>query len=145
MKWIAFFVIVACAAAIAGLPALAQGKDKLPPPPRPRILFMFAPDADNKQAVTEYEMLQKALDAFDNSDIHTIIVVANRPVKMPPDGHVEQAADLRKHYHIDADAFRLVLVGEDGWEKMRWTEPVDPHQVISHANEMPRPKESTTQ
>jgi hypothetical protein len=32
------------------------------------------------------------------------------------------------------------LVGKDGWEKARWTEPTDTSKILDRAPDMPRPK-----
>jgi hypothetical protein len=115
-------------------------------PPRPRVLFVFAPDTSNKPLQIEYEQLQKAGNALDDSDILTVFVIGDRPVKLPPpDARTDTAANVRKLYHVDADAFRMVLIGKDGWQKMRWSEPVDPGQVMAHASEMPTKKKEEDQ
>ena len=107
----------------------------------PYVLFMFAPDTANGPAVAQYEMLQKDGQAIQNANMVQIYVIGNTPVKMPPDGHTEEAANLRKRYHVDATAFRVVLLGENGAEKTRWSEPVQPQEIILHTNELPKPKE----
>jgi len=58
----------------------------------------------------------------------------------PPDMKTVPADELRKHYHVDATGFRVVLVGDDGWEKRRWTEPTAPNVIASRAPDMPKPK-----
>ena len=76
----------------------------------------------------------------------TVFVIGDRPVKLPPpDVRTEEASNLRKLYHVDANAFRMVLIGKDGWQKMRWSEPVDPGQVMAHASEMPTKKKDEDQ
>jgi len=137
MKRIGFLALFVCLLAGA---AFAAGKEDRQPP-RPRMLFVFAPDADNKPLQAQYDRLQKTSDDLEDGDILTVYVIGDRSVKVPgPDAHTEPAANLRKLYHVDADAFRMVLVGKDGWQKMRWNEPTDVHQVLMHASEMPTGK-----
>lgn len=117
--------------------ALAADKEDAPPP-RPRVLFIFAPDVENKPLQQEYDQIQRSQGELEDSDVLTVYVIGDRRVKLPPpDSKTEDAADLRKLYHVDANAFRVVLVGKDGWQKMRWSEPVDARQVLAHAAEMP--------
>jgi len=134
-------IMPAAAAAIAALFALqaTAADDKADrEPPRPRVLYIFAPDLNSKELQKEYPVLQRAEDDLEDSDIFLVYVVGDRSVKLPPpDARVAQASELRKLYHVDADAFRMVLIGKDGWQKMRWNEPVDVHQVLLHAADMP--------
>ena len=70
-----------------------------------------------------------------------VYIIGDRSVKLPPpDMKTVSGDEMRKHYHVDATGFRIVLVGDDGWEKKRWTEPTDPHAILSHAADMPKPK-----
>lgn len=121
-------------------PALAQkrgGEDTH----RSRMLLVFAPDEDNKQLIAQYEQNQRAADAFDGADVDVIYVIGDHMVKLPPpDMKTVSAGDLRKRYHVDANGFRVVLVGGDGWEKTRWPEPTAPNTILSRAPDMPKPK-----
>ena len=129
--------VVLVVAAFAGHFAWAADRGEHEPS-RPRVLFVFAPDVENKPLQQEYDQLQRSQGDFEDSDITTIFVIGDRPVKLPPpDARTEEAGNLRKLYHVDANAFRMVLVGKDGWQKMRWSEPVDSHQILMHAADMP--------
>jgi hypothetical protein len=127
------------ALAAAG-PALAQkkgGEDTH----RSRLLLIFAPDEDNKQLLEQYQENQRAADAFDAADVDVVYVIGDHMVKLPaPDLKTVSAGDLRKRYHVDATGFRVVLVGGDGWEKTRWSEPTAPIKIVSRAPDMPKPK-----
>ena len=117
--------------------ALAQSHE----PERSRLMFVFAPDENSKQLQTQYEQNQRDVAEIDAEDVDVVYVIGDRPVKLPPpDAKTESAENLRKHYHIDATGFRVVLVGRDGWEKARWQEPTDPHIIVGRAADMPKPK-----
>jgi hypothetical protein len=118
---------------------LASAADKVEhEPPRPRVLFIFAPDVQSKPLQQEYDQIQRAQGELEDSDIMTVFVIGDRQVRLPPpDSKTSDGASLRKLYHVDADAFRVVLIGRDGWQKMRWSEPVDAHQVMVYAADMP--------
>jgi hypothetical protein len=131
----------AVAIAVAGLiapPACAQ-KDS--GPQRPRLLLVFAPNENDKSLVDQYQRLQNDTGEVNAEDVDVLYVIGDRPVKLPPpDARTETAENMRKHYHVDATGFRVVLVGDDGWEKRRWTEPTDPHEILRRASDMPKPK-----
>ena len=139
----------AIAAAAAALFALhvAQAADQPErQPPRPRVLYGFAPNLDSKELQKEYPVLQRAQADLEDSDILLVYVVGDRSVRLPPpESRTAQAAELRKLYHVDADAFRMVLIGKDGWQKMRWTEPADIHDVLLHAADMPQSRKDEDQ
>jgi len=107
-------------------------------PPKPRVLFIFAPDVENKELQQEYDKVQRGQGELEDSDILTVFVIGDRTVRLPPpDSRTMDGVSLRKLYHVDANAFRMVLLGRDGWQKMRWSEPVDLREVMLHAADMP--------
>jgi len=126
-------------AATVAVPALAQKHD--PANDRSRLLLIFAPTEDSKPLNAEYEALQKDTGEVNSEDVDIVYVIGDNTVKLPPpDSRTETAENMRKRYHVDATGFRIVLVGRDGWEKKRWSEPTDPHAILSRAADMPRPK-----
>jgi hypothetical protein len=138
---IALGVILALATAVPA-PAQKRGEDTH----RSRLLLIFAPDENNKQLLDQYVRNQRAVDAYDGADVDVLYVIGDHMVKLPPpDMKTVSAEELRKHYHIDTTGFRIVLVGDDGWEKRRWSEPTDPVQIVSRAPDMPKPKSALDQ
>ena len=134
--------MVALAAAWSGS-ALAQHKGDSQER-RGRLLLVFAPDENDKSLVTQYDALQKNLDEIEAEDVDIVYVIGDRMVKLPPpDQKTVSSDEMRKHYHVDATGFRVVLVGDDGWEKKRWSVPTDPHLILAHAADMPKPKSQT--
>jgi len=108
---------------------------------RSRMLFVFAPNEEDKQLLEQYQENQRAADAFDGADVNVVYVIGDHMVKLPPpDMKTVSGGDLRKRYHVDANGFRVVLVGGDGWEKTRWPEPTAPSKILSRAPDMPKPK-----
>jgi hypothetical protein len=105
------------------------------------MLLIFAPDAENKPVAAEYDKLKQGAVELDQVGVDIVYVIGDGPIRMPPDDHRVDAASLRKRYHIDANAFRMVLVGSEGLEKARWGEPVEPHQIAIRAREMPKQRE----
>jgi len=125
--------------AATAVPALAQGHDA--GQDRSRLLLVFAPGEDNKALVQQYQALEQDTGEVNAEDVDVVYVIGDRTVKLPPpDAKTETAENMRKHYHVDATGFRVVLIGKDGWEKARWSEPTDPHTILSRAADMPKPK-----
>ncbi len=119
-------------------PATAQEHDT---EERSRLLIVFAPNPDSKPLIAQYEALQRDIGEVSSADVDVVYVVGDRPVKLPPpDAKTESADNMRKRYHVDANGFRIVLVGKDGWEKARWTEPTETNKILDRAPDMPRPK-----
>jgi hypothetical protein len=113
---------------------------------RPRLLLVFAPDENNKALQDQYARLQRDAGQVDSEDVDVIYVIGDHTVKLPPpDMKTVSGDEMRKHYHVDADGFRVVLVGTDGWEKHRWSEPTDANQIVSRAQDMPKPKSALDQ
>ena len=137
MKRIRFSIAAILISVLAGPAAMAADRPEHEPP-RPRVLFIFAPDVESKALQQEYDQIQRAQGELEDDDVMTVFVIGDRQVRLPPpDSKMSDGASLRKLYHVDANAFRVVLIGRDGWQKMRWTEPVDAHQVLLHAADMP--------
>ncbi len=110
-------------------------------PARPRMLLVFAPNTDNAQLTREFAQLQQDSAQIDGEDVDVVYIVGDHTVKLPPpEARVETAANMRKRYHVDADGFRIVLLGDDGWEKHRWDAPTPTEDILRHTNEMPKKK-----
>src|SRR5271156_1724394 len=111
---------------------------------RGRLLFVFGPDENNKALLDQYQRNERGSGALDGADIDVVYVIGDHLVKLPPpDARTVPAEELRKRYHVDTTGFRVVLVGDDGWEKHRWTEPTDPGTIANRAPDLPKPKSDT--
>jgi hypothetical protein len=111
---------------------------------RGRMLLVFGPDENDKALIEQYQRNQRGSSELDGADIDVVYVIGDHMVKLPPpDVKTVSAEELRKHYHVDANGFRVVLVGDDGWEKRRWSEPTDPGTIANRAPDMPKPKSDT--
>src|ERR1700688_1301990 len=102
---------LALALATGGLTHTALAQKGAPDNHRGRLLFVFAPDENNKALLEQYQRNERASGAFDGADVDVVYVVGDHMVKLPaPDAKTVSAGDLRKHYHVDATGFRVVLV-----------------------------------
>ena len=129
------------ALATSGLTHTAQAQKGGDDNRRGRMLLVFGPDENNKALIEQYQRNERGSGELDGADIDVVYVIGDHMVKLPPpDAKTVSADELRKHYHVDANGFRVVLVGDDGWEKRRWTEPTDPGTIANRAPDMPKPK-----
>ena len=48
-----------------------------------------------------------------------------------------EADEVRRAFAIKPDAFAVILVGRDGGEKERWTEPVSAQEIFGKVDAMP--------
>jgi hypothetical protein len=133
--------IIAAALLTASLfaqPAFAQKAEQVD---RSRLLILFAPNEESKELKLQYDAIQADTAEVNSEDVDVIYVIGDRNVKLPPpEAKTVTSEYLRKRYHVDATAFRVVLIGRDGWEKARWSEPTDPHIIVGKAADMPKPK-----
>jgi len=49
----------------------------------------------------------------------------------------EEARELRSAFSVADDAFAVILIGRDGSEKARWTEPVSAQEIFGKVDAMP--------
>lgn len=87
-----------------------------------RPLVVIAPDGDRRVAV-QRERIARARPDFAERD--QVLVVAR-------DGD-----GLRERFGVAAGDFVAILVGLDGTEKARWSEPVDPAELFALIDAMP--------
>jgi hypothetical protein len=85
--------------------------------------------------------------SFELSSRNTVVVpVADNPLSISEyfDGENLPLFDrgeqsyARTRYHVQASAFVVLLLNEDGAEEMRSLQPVDIHQLTARLDELPR-------
>ncbi|MFD1331948.1 DUF4174 domain-containing protein [Methylopila musalis] len=112
---------------------------------RARPVIVFTPDAGQPAAREQIENLTRARAALDERQM-SVFVVGPRAVTTLSGGRAPSALaadDLRKTYDVAADAFAVVLIGKDGGEKFRATEPVTADALTARVDEMPMRKNET--
>ena len=103
-----------------------------------RIVVAFA-DAPNEKLRWQVDGLLTDRTMLAERDM-VVIAVAGNEVSAPygavPEG--ASAAALRKSYGIAPDTpFTVILIGKDGGEKMRQTEPVAAKDILGLIDSMP--------
>ncbi|RXH55036.1 hypothetical protein GRAN_4140 [Granulicella sibirica] len=124
--------------AIAPRPlVLAQARHQLRP------LLVFAPGADDPRLRAQCALLTDAPLA-----VRDVVVALlpqhgetepcsgfdpSRSAAMPP----AEATDARKRFHIGPDAFTVILIGKDGGEKLRSSDPIPAQKLLDTIDAMP--------
>lgn len=132
----ALFAAPLLAVALAGT-AGAAGLDAYFGKSRPVIVF--APDRTEGPAAEQLKRLQAARATLKARDM-PVFVVTRMGVTALSGGRAAatiRAEDLRKTYGVGDDDFAVVLVGKDGAEKLRSTDPVTAEKLTELVDTMP--------
>ena len=92
-----------------------------------RVLVLSAPDAEDRQLVTQRATIAAAGAGLGERDLVVVEAV----------GAGGDAAAIRRHLRLPAGAFRAVLVGKDGAAKITEPEPIAPQRLFSTIDAMP--------
>ncbi len=101
-----------------------------------RLLVVFAPSADDPRLVRQERAIRGETRAMRERDLLKIVVL---PGSSSPLGF--DAAALRRHYHVRAGDFRVLLVGKDGGVKRTSAAPVTPGSIFAQIDTMPMRRE----
>ncbi|WP_271199873.1 DUF4174 domain-containing protein [Methylopila turkensis] len=124
-------------AAAASLPAAAAGLETFRGKARPVVVFAPAPDAP--QAMDQLKRLRADREGLESRDM-PVFVVGRKRVTTLAGGSAPatlDASSLREAYGVGDDAFAVVLVGKDGGEKLRSSEPLGVGRLFEVVDEMP--------
>ena len=92
-----------------------------------RVIVMFAPTADDANAVQQRASLNADQQALADRDLVLIEVIGNQP----------DTAALRQQYDVSVEQFAVLLIGKDGGEKRRDLQPVEPSEIFRLIDSMP--------
>ena len=110
-----------------------------------RPVIVFAPSRDAPQVAEQLKRLTRNRDPLAERDM-PVFVVTPRAVTALSGGRAPatlQAQELRAAYGVKDDGFAVVLVGKDGGEKLRSTEPVDADRLTGLVDTMPMRRSET--
>ncbi len=88
---------------------------------RNRVLLVFVPSAEDKNYLEQKRLLEDAESGLTERDLVVLITDSSDP--------------LRADYGVSE--FTVVLIGKDGTEKERFSEPVKPASLFSIIDQMP--------
>lgn len=129
--------VVIVLAALVAAPAAAAGLDAYLWKSRPVVVF--APDRDKPAAAEQLKRLAAARATLAEREM-PVFVVTRRQVAPLSGGRAPatlKADELRKAYGVGDDDFAIVLIGKDGGEKLRASEPVDAARLTDLVDDMP--------
>ena len=89
---------------------------------RNRVLLVFASSDENKSYLEQKRLLEDAESGMLERDLVTSFVTDSDP--------------LRADYSVSED-FMVILIGRDGTEKERFSEPVEPASLFDIIDQMP--------
>ena len=102
------------------------------------MLVIFAPRDINSNLSLQKEIIAKSYYGSLERQIRIIEVVVSMPVKV--DGRADvtlEGSKLRQEYGVTKDQFSVVLIGKDGSEKGRWSEPLGSSHLFQIIDKMP--------
>jgi len=110
-----------------------------------RPLLIFTPSADYTAFKVQFTATNAALNALYDRDILRIHIIGRddsvglhgQPMPHVPTDDVPTAHALRSTYQVLRDQFTVILIGKDGGEKGRWTEPVAMDDILALIDTMP--------
>jgi hypothetical protein len=127
---------VLLAAAVTGPSASEAGMQRFEWQNRP--LLVFAPTPDDARLTDQLEIARTHADGWTERDMVTIAVVGDRPVTVDGTRAKDLAnAKLRARYGVAGDGFAAILVGKDGTEKLRRSQPIAARTLFETIDAMP--------
>ncbi|MEM1300652.1 MAG: DUF4174 domain-containing protein [Pseudomonadota bacterium] len=104
-----------------------------------RPIIIFAPSKYDQRLLDQIGRFSMHRKEYRDRDIKVIRIGG---VNMQVDGTgVPHAPVLREKYGVPKDEFAVILVGKDGGEKMRVSEPTDPRVFYDLIDTMPMRQE----
>jgi len=97
-----------------------------------RLLLIFAPDAASHWLAEQRQIVETEQRQFADRNLVAIEVVGNQVT-----GASDQAADLRKRFHVLPRDFRALLIGKDSDVKLTSNEPLSAQQLRQTIDAMP--------
>ncbi len=96
-----------------------------------RLLLVFAPDAGNAQLAGQRHILADARQGARARDLVPIEIIGDRA------SDSLDAAALRRAHHVAPDRFAVILIGKDGGEKLRRSQPIEAGLLFGLIDTMP--------
>jgi peroxiredoxin len=122
----------------------AQDQHSLSQLQNARVLIVFAPDADGPNFKKQLELIQR--HSFELSVRNTVVVPVSTSSRfgeerfsfenLPLASDSEQA-DARRRFHVQPGDFLVILLDENGTQKIRSAVPVDIHEVTASIDMLP--------
>ncbi len=103
-----------------------------------RILLIFAPSEQSPLYQQQQQAWQSRSEDMQERDLKWVEVLANGISRVDGQPMADASADrLRNQFGIAPEDFAVILVGKDGTEKQRFSQPVDLSEIFSTIDAMP--------
>lgn len=103
-----------------------------------RPLLLFSPSEDSPAYLRQKENIQADAQGLRERDMVVIELVGQDKVYI--DGVLQrrrQSRALRERFQVPPESFAVLLVGKDGTEKSRNTNPVELEEIFGRIDQMP--------
>jgi hypothetical protein len=107
-----------------------------------RLLLVFALSAEDPLLQRQRQSMADRKSGIEERQMRLVEISTADTVLV--DGRIDQALDasrLRRAYEVAPDRFAIILIGKDGGEKGRWTNPVRLDEVFDLIDAMPMRQE----
>lgn len=98
-----------------------------------RRLLIFTPNTSNEDYVEQHRLLRNHETGFEERDLTTVLVSETGDDSITPD----ESAEARGKYGVETGGFAVVLLGKDGTEKFRSSEPMSANELFERIDAMP--------
>lgn len=112
-----------------------------------RVLLVFAPNPNNAQLQIQFQQLQAEAAGFRERNLLLVPLLDPGGMAQLPQSDLptatltpEDEADARKRFHRHS-GFQVVLIGKDGGEKMRSSQPITSEKLYGAIDAMPMRKD----
>ncbi len=103
-----------------------------------RVLLIFAAHMDNKSYVQQRKILDQNKTGFEARNLSTWAFIDMEFVKQNGKVLPHMATKpFYKHYNVRTADFTIILIGKDGTEKLRQSEPISAEKLFSIIDAMP--------
>ena len=103
-----------------------------------RVLLVFAPSEQSLVYQQQQQAWKSRTEAIKERDLKLVEILADAASRV--DGHPMSATSadrLRNQFRVAPEAFVVILIGKDGTEKQRFSQPVDLSAVFNTIDAMP--------
>ncbi len=109
-----------------------------------RPVIVFGSKSDDAKFIKQQHSWAGPLPEAGVKDRDILVVTVLAQGESKEGGKVlptDEVRELRDAFNVTDDAFAVVLVGRDGGEKVRWTEPVSAQEIFGKIDAMPMRQE----
>lgn len=102
-----------------------------------RPLLIFAPSQNHPTLAKQRAVVRQIRSGLVERDMIVVEIVGNSLRTVVGRSPSASAVAFRRHYGIGSDAFRVILVGKDGGQKLASTKPVSSGRLFGLIDSMP--------